>query len=146
MLRSFRLAAALAISVGLGGCGTVQAILSTDFAKLKQVYEIATTATVPEATAQVAVSSFQVIEAASTEYFKFCAGTPESPKCAPGTTANPGPLRLAIKYMRQGRGARDQIKVAAKAGTPILSTAYNLLIGAVNNLGTTPVPSFGASQ
>jgi len=125
------------VAVSLGGC-------AADLAKLEQVYSIATTATVPAETAQIAVSSFEVLEAAATEYFVFCKKQPAASVCDPGTKAAPGPLRLAIKYDRQGRAARDQIKAAGKTGALISSTVYNLLISAVNNLGSTPVSTFGA--
>lgn len=125
----------------LGGCaaGSLQ--------KLETIYSEATTAAVPASTAQIAVSSFEVLEAASTGYFQYCASNRATAACAPGTLANPGPLRLAIKYVRQGRNARDQIKAAGKSGGLISSTVYNLLITAVNNIDTsTPVSTFGAAK
>jgi hypothetical protein len=131
--------AALALSLALAGCtGTL--------AKFEQVYTVATTATVPAPTAQVVVSSFEVLEASSTEYFKYCKTSPKDQICAPGTVASPGPLRLTIKYIRQGRGARDQIKAAGRSGGLITSTVYNLLVTAVTNLNTTPASNFGAPK
>jgi hypothetical protein len=132
----------LLLAFALSGCATFQA----EIAKLQQAYTVATTATVPASTAQIVVSSFEVLEAGSTEYFKYCKQTPADSRCAPGTVTNPGPLRLAIKYIRQGRAARDQIKAAGKTGALISSTAYNLLVTAVNDLATTPVSTFGASK
>lgn len=135
-----RVAAALVLAAfALGGCAGEMAKLQADIAKIKQVYVLATTTTIPETQAQIAVSSFQVLEAAATEYFRYCAKYKTDAKCTPDT------LRTAIKYDRQGRAARDTIKTAAKTGQPILATAYNLLIGAVNVLGTTPVATFGAA-
>lgn len=124
-------------ALALGGC-------AGDLAKFKMVYDVATTSTVPASTAQVAVSSFDLLEAASTEYFRYCLPNKAAPVCAPGTKAQPGQLRLAIKYVRQGRDARNQIKAAGKTGALISSTVYNLLITAVNNLSSTPVSTFGA--
>ncbi len=126
--------------LALGGCATFQA----DVARLHAAYEVATTATVPASTAQVAVASFEVIEAASTQYFVYCKNNLATPACDAGTVTNPGPLRLAIKYVRQGRIARDQIKTAGKSGALISSTVYNLLVSAVTNLTSTPVSTFGA--
>lgn len=123
----------------LGGC-------AGDLAKLQQVYSIATTATVPAESAQVAVSSFEILEAGATAYFKYCHASPADAICAPGTKAQPGPLRIAIKYDRQGRAARDQVKAAGKTGALISSTAYNLLITAISQLNTTPVTTFGAPR
>lgn len=128
-----------ALSLSLGGC-------AADLAKLKEVYSIATTATVPAASAQVAVSAFEVLEQGATEYFVYCHKAPADLVCAPGTKAAPGPLRIAIKYDRQGRAARDQIKAAGKSGALISSTAYNLLITAISNLNSTPVTTFGAPR
>lgn len=130
------------MAVGLGGCATFQ----TDLAKLQQAYTVVTTATVPASTAQVAVSSFEVIEAAATQYFKYCKANLATPACAAGTPTSPGPLRIAIKYDRQGRSARDQIKAAGKSGALISTTAYNLLVDAVTNLTSTPVATFGATK
>lgn len=134
-----RVFALLLLAVTLSGCAALQA----DIAKLQQVYQVVTTATVPASTAQVAVSSFQVVEAAATEYFIYCKKTPAASICDPGTVASPGPLRLAIKYDRQGRAARDQLKAAGKSGALISSTAYNILVQAVTSLAATPVANFG---
>src|SRR5476651_1730375 len=121
-----RIILATTLALSLASCaGTV--------AKFEQVYSVATTATVPAPTAQVVVSSFEVLEASSTEYFKYCKQSRTDQICAPGTVANPGPLRLTIKYIRQGRGARDQIKAAGRTGGLISSTVYNLLVSAVTN-------------
>lgn len=134
---------AIALLTLLPGCATFQA----DIAKFQQAFNVITTATVTPADAQVAVSSFEVLEAAATQYFIFCKGSPTVPACAPGTVANPGPLRLAIKYDRQGRAARDQIKAAGKSGALISTTAYELLTSAISNLtAATPVTNFGASK
>ena len=116
-----------AVALALGGC-------AADLAKLQQVYTVATTATVDPSQAAIAVSSFEVLEAGATEYFKYCKLNPSTAACAPGTKAQPGPLRLAIQYDRQGRAARDQIKSAGKTGQLISQTVYNLLIQAINNL------------
>lgn len=139
-MRHLRLAAALVlIGFTFGGCAAELAKFQVGIAKVKQVFVLATTTTIPETQAQIAVLSFEVLEAAATEYFKFCASYKADPKCTADT------LRTAIKYDRQGRAARDTIKTAAKTGQPILATVYNLLIGAVNVLGTTPVTTFGAA-
>lgn len=139
-MKKILLAAFLAVS--LGGCAS----LTQDIAKLQYVYQVATTATVPAPTAQIAVSSFQVVEAASTEYFVYCKSTPAASACAPGTVDNPGPLRLVIKYVRAGRDARDQIKAAGKSGGLIATTVYNTLVQAITNLSASPVASFGGTK
>ena len=131
------LAALLAVS--LAGC-------AGELAKLQQVYSIATTATVTPEAAQIAVSSFEVLEQGATSYFIYCKKAPADAICAPGTKAAPGPLRIAIKYIRQGRAARDQVKAAGKTGGLISSTIYNLLTSAITNLSTTPVTTFGAPK
>lgn len=130
------------VALTLGGCASLQ----TDFAKLQQIYSVATTATVPAPTAQIAISSFEVLEAAATQYFVYCKKSPAVAACAPGTVSNPGPLRLVIKADRQGRAARDQIKTAGKTGALISSTTYNLLVLAVSNLSASPAATFGAPK
>lgn len=115
------------LSFPLAGC-------AAELAKFQQVYTVATTATVGPSQAAIAVSSFEVLEAGATEYFKYCKINPSTPACSPGTKAVPGPLRLAIKYDRQGRAARDQIKAAGKTGQLISATVYNLLTQAINSL------------
>lgn len=139
-MKKILLAALLAVS--LGGCATINA----DLTKLKQVYSVATTATVPATTAQIAVSSFQVLEAATTEYLVFCKSAPSVSACAPGTVTNPGPLRLVIKYVRAGRAARDQVKAAGKTNGLIATTTYNLLVTAITNLSASPVSKFGGTK
>jgi transcriptional regulator with AAA-type ATPase domain len=133
-------AALMLLSVLLGGCAAELAKFQAGVAKVEQVYVMATTTTIPQTQAQIAVSSFQVLEAAATAYFKFCAQNRADSRCTADT------LRTAIKYDRQGRQARDTIKAAARSGATIAATTYNLLIGAVNNLGTTPVATFGAGK
>ena len=124
----------------LGACATFQA----EVAKLESVLSVVTTATVPASTAQVAVSSFEVLEDAATKYFIYCHQNPAASICAPGTVTDPGPLRIAIKYDRQGRDARDKIKAAGKSGALISTTVYNLLVDAVAKLTSTSVATFGA--
>lgn len=133
---------ALPLMLSLGACATFDA----DLARLQTAYNVVTTATVPATTAQVAVSSFEVVEAASTEYFKYCKNNLTIPACAAGTVDNPGPLRLTIKYVRSGRQARDQIKFAGKNQQLISSTVYNVLVTAVTNLSAGPVSSFGGTK
>ena len=132
-----RIFAIAMLSLSLGGC-------AGELAKLQQVYSIATTATVTPEAAQIAVSSFEVLEQGATSYFIYCKKAPADAICSPGTKAAPGPLRIAIKYIRQGRNARDQVKAAGKTGGLISSTVYNLLTAAITNLNTTPVTTFGA--
>jgi hypothetical protein len=141
-VRKLSTIALIAASIFLSGCASLQA----DFNKLGQAITFVTTATVSPAVAQVSVSSFQVLEAGSTGYFKYCKTTPADAACAPGTVTNPGPLRLAIKYIRQGRSARDQIKLAGRSGALISSTVYHLLTDAITNLSSSPVANFGAAK
>lgn len=135
-------ALALVATLSLGGCATFQA----EIAKIQTVFTEVTTATVPAPTAQAAVSSWEVIEASATQYFIYCKQNPATSVCAPGTVSQPGPLRLAIKYDRQGRNARDQIKAAGKSGALISTTVYNLLVSAVTAITSTPVATFGATK
>jgi len=115
------------LAVSLGGC-------AAELAKFQQVYTVATTATVDPSQAAIAVSSFEVLEAGATEYFKFCKGNPVSAACAPGTKASPGPLRpgYSVRSPRQGRSGSDQN--CRQDRTLISKTVYNLLIQAINNL------------
>lgn len=134
------LVALVAVStIALGGCQS-----SGLFTKLQQVYTDISTTSVPAAQAQIAISSFEVIEAGATQYFKYCFQSPADAACAPGTVTNPGPLRLAIKYDRLGRQYRDQIKAAARSGQPISVALYNFLTSAVAQLTATPAAQFGA--
>ena len=137
-----RILAITLLAAWLGGCAT----FNTDLAKVEAAVTIATTATVPPSTAQIAVSSFQVLEAGATEYFKYCKLNSMVAACAPGTVAAPGPLRVVIKYDRAGRNARDQIKAAGKTGALISSTVYNTLIDAVTQLTASPAASFGVPK
>lgn len=130
------------LAISLGGCASLQ----KDIAKLQQAYQFVTTATVPASKAQIAVSSYEVVEAAATQYFVYCNKSPSDAICASGTVSDPGPLRLAIKYDRQGRAARDQLKAAGKSGALISSTVYNLLVQAVTDLSSTPVTTFGVAK
>lgn len=126
--------------LALGGC-------ATPFGqRVETAWNVITTKTVSAPSAQVAISSFEVLEAAATQYFIYCKKVPADAACAPGTVVNPGPLRIVIKADRAGRAARDEIKTAGKTGALISSTAYDLLVQAVTILSSTPAASFGASK
>lgn len=134
-----KLFAIAVLGLSLAGC-------AAELQKFQSALTVATTATVPASTAQVAVSSFEVLESASTEYLKYCKGSPASTICAPGTVLNPGPLRVVIKYLHQGRSARDQVKAAGKSGALISSTIYTILTEATSNLTASPASTFGAAK
>jgi len=141
-MRKLLTASILIATASLGGCAS----FNTDLAKLKTAFDVVTTATVSAPTAQVAVSSFEVIEAAVTEYLIYCKKSPAVAECSPGTIEKPGPLRLVIKYVRQGRVARDQIKASGKSGALISTTAYNVLMNAVSSLTASPVSTVGVPK
>lgn len=137
-MRKILIALVAVAAVALGGCQSFDV-----FSKLQTVYTDLSSTTVPAEQAQIAISSFQVIEAGATQYFKYCKQSPADAACAPGTVASPGPLRLAIKYDRLGRQYRDQIKAAARSGAPITTVLYNFLTGAIAQLTATPAAQFG---
>lgn len=121
------------LCLGLGGCAS----LSSDIAKLSQVYTVVTTATVPPTTIIITANAFDALKATATNYGKYCIqGKFIDAICSAGNR------RKVVQFVRSGTAARNQLELSITTNTPATATIYNTLVAAVNGLKSTPVATF----
>lgn len=130
--KTFHAVAALLIFAFMGGCATLQG----DIAKLQQVYNVATTATVSPTTVIVTANAFDAIKATAVNYAHYCIqGKFVDPICSPANR------RGVVKFVRSGTAARNQLELSITTNTPAVATLYNVLVAAVNGLQSNPALS-----
>lgn len=119
----------LGVSVLLGACAKDLATLQA----VTGIYKTATETTVPANVVIPTANAFNILKVAATNYGQYCIDhkMPE-PVCSAGNR------RIVIKAVRVGTGARDKMVASIKDGQPALSSIYNLLVGAVNDLQASP--------
>lgn len=120
---------ALLLALALGGCANLQGI-----------YNLATTATVPANEVVIAANAFDALKATATNYGQYCVTQKfPQPVCS---AAN---RRAVIKSVNAGTAARVQLEASINTNQPAIATVYNVLIGAVNALQTSPINSVKGS-
>lgn len=118
----------LVSSLLLAGCANLQAV--------QQVYTAATETTVPANVVIPAANAFNILKVAATNYGRYCiANKMPEPVCSASNR------RIVIKAVRAGTGARKQMVASVEQGKPALSSVYNVLVAAVNDLKGSPVAS-----
>lgn len=125
-----RILALVALSFLLAGC-------AADIAKLRQVYTVATTTTVPADVVRPAANTFDILKGTAVNFARYCVN---SSNTAAGCDVDT--RRRVVKFVNQGTKARVQLRAAVETGQPALSTVYNLLVDAVTGLQATPVATF----
>lgn len=121
------------LSLTVGGC-------ANQLAKIKQVYDVATTTTVPASYVLAAANSFEVASKAVGAYYDFCATARTDKRCAPDI------LRTVRSAEIKGRKTRDQLEAYITTGTDAPATLYNILVTAVNTITTSPASTVGGNQ
>lgn len=116
-----KIAAAGALSLLLVGCGT-----------LGVVQQVAT-ATVPPEVVIPAANTFNILKGGATNYGRYCIQEKMAPAIC--SAAN---RRAVIKAVRVGTGARDRMMVNYENNTPVASSVYNLVVGAIGDLKNSP--------
>jgi hypothetical protein len=117
---------ALALAVSLAGCGTIQ--------NLEGAFTVATTTTVAPTYANVALNTYLGLKATADGYKDYCiANKFPQPQCS---AAN---RRAVIRFVNAGDGAAKVLSANLISGQPLLSTTYNVLVGAINGLKTAPI-------
>jgi len=112
-----------ALALSLGAC-----------AQLKGAYTVATTSTVPAGDVVIAANSFDALKATAINYGRYCIDQKyPKPVCSASNR------RSVIKAVNSGTSARIQLESSINTGQPALSTIYNVLIAAVNNLNASPI-------
>jgi hypothetical protein len=106
-------------------------------AGLQQVYTVATTTMVPASVVRPAANTFDILKGTAANFATWCVSQKfQSPACSVDTR------RKIVKAVRVGTQARVQMESALATNRPVLSTVYNLLVGAVTDLQSTPVATF----
>lgn len=107
--------------LAVGGCST-----------LATVQQVAT-ATVPPEVVMPAANTFNILKGGATNYGRYCI----QEKMAPAI-CNAGSRRAVIKAVRVGTGARDRMMANYESDTPVASSVYNLVVGAIGDLKNSP--------
>jgi len=118
--------AAVGLSLLLAGCGP------QTFGTFQAVKEIAT-ATVPPEVVMPAANTFDILKGAAVNYGRYCI----KEKMAPAM-CNVASRRAVIKAVRVGTGARDRMVANYENDTPVASSVYNLVVGAISDLKNSP--------
>jgi hypothetical protein len=123
----------------LSGCatGNIGATLSSDFAKIRQVYTAATTSTVPADVVRPAAATFDILKGTAANFAVYCVSNHFTP---PGCDV--GTRRKISRAIKSGTKARIQLRASVENGQPAIATIYNLLVGAVTDLQSTPAATF----
>lgn len=120
----------LAVGLFLAGC-------ADDIAKLRAVYTVATTATVPANIVRPAANTFDILKGTAVNFARYCVN---SGNTAAGCDVET--RRRVVKFVNQGTKARVALRASVESGQPALATVYNLLVDAVTGLQATPVATF----
>jgi hypothetical protein len=120
--------AAALVALALAGCANLQAV--------QGVYTTVTETTVPATVVIPTANAFNILKLGATNYGRYCiANKMPEPVCSAGNR------RIVIKAVRAGTGARRQMVASVEQGQPALSSIYNVLVAAVNDLQKSPVAS-----
>jgi hypothetical protein len=123
---SIRIVAVALLGLLVSGC-------AGDLAKLRQ----ATTATVPADVVRPAAASFDILKGTAANFAVYCVGNHFTP---PGCDVDT--RRKISRAIKSGTKARIQLRASVENGQPAISTIYNLLVGAVTDLQSTPAATF----
>lgn len=121
-----KLFAIAVLGLWLGGCATIQ--------NLEGAFQTMTTTTVSPAYVNIAINTYEGLKATATGYATYCIQNKfPQPVCS---AAN---RRAVIRFVKAGDGAVVVLEPSLTAGTPLLSTTYNTLVGAINGLKAAPI-------
>lgn len=130
MFKNIATALVVLTAIAVAGCAQLT--------KLEQVYTLATTTTVPADVVRPAANAFDILKGTAYNFATYCIS-----KNMQATGCDVDTRRKISTFVKQGTNARRAMRAALATNQPVLSTVYNLLIGAVNGLRDTPVSTFG---
>lgn len=114
------------LALSLGGCANLQGI-----------YTLATTTTVSADVVRPAANTFDILKGTAANFASYCIANKFTP-----TGCDVATRRTISTFVKQGTSARVQVRSALATNQPVLSTVYNLLVGAVQGLQATPAATF----
>ncbi len=121
----------------LAGCAPELERFRQEIAVVKQVYTVATTATVPASVVRPAAATFDILKGTAANFAVYCVnGNFTGPGCDVETR------RKIVRFVKQGTKARIALRSAVENGQPAIATVYNLLVDAVTGLQATPAATF----
>lgn len=123
-MKRILLIAALALS--LGACAQIQTLEGT--------FKTLTTTTVEPVYVNIALNTYEGLKATANGYKDYCINNKfPLPQCSAAVR------RSVIRFLAAGDGASAVLATSLNSGQPLLSTTYNVLIGAINGLKTAPI-------
>lgn len=129
-MRMIRIIGAILVAgLSLAGCARFEKTLEI----ASGVYKVATETTVPAEVVIPTANAFNILKAGATNYGRYCIQQQMVPSICSATTR-----RYVIRAVRAGTRARDQMTASVERGEPALSSIYNVLVAAVNDLKVSP--------
>lgn len=120
------LALAVFAAVCLGACAQIQTLEGT--------FKTLTTTTVEPVYVNIALNTYEGLKATANGYKDYCINNKfPLPQCS---AAN---RRAVIRFVNSGDGAASVLATNLNSGQTLLSTTYNVLVGAINGLKTAPI-------
>jgi hypothetical protein len=132
-----RIIALVGLALALSGCAAEMEKFRQEIAVVKQVYAVATTATVPASVVRPAAATFDILKGTAANFAVYCV----SNKFAP-IGCDVDARRKIVLFVKQGTKARIALRSSVENGQPATATIYNLLVGAVTGLQATPAATF----
>ncbi len=127
IIRLFAIGLAAVLLVGCAG----------ELEKLRQVYTVATTTTVPASVVRPAANTFDILKGTAVNFARYCIASNFTPVGCDVDTR-----RKISTFIKQGTKARIALRASVETGQPALATVYNLLVNAVTGLQATPAATF----
>jgi hypothetical protein len=127
---SIRIVAVALLGLLVSGC-------AGDLAKLRQVYTAATTSTVPADVVRPAAATFDILKGTAANFAVYCVSNHFTP---PGCDVERG-ARFRERSRAAPRPVSSFVLRSRMASRPS-ATIYNLLVGAVTDLQSTPAATF----
>jgi hypothetical protein len=132
-----RIIALVGLALALSGCAAEIEKFRQEIAVVKQVYTVATTATVPAKVVRPAAATFDILKGTAKNFAVYCINGNFAPAGCDVDTR-----RRISKFVKQGTRARIALRASVENGQPATATIYNLLVDAVTGLQRTPAATF----
>lgn len=120
---------ALTLTLTVAGCAGLQQKLEI----ATGVYKTVTETTVPASAVIPTANAFNILKAGATNYGRYCIQQDMVPSICSASNR-----RIVVKAVRAGTKARKQLVASIEQNQPALSSVYNVLVAAVQDLQKSP--------
>jgi hypothetical protein len=132
-MRRLLVAAIALVTLAVAGCSTIQ--------NIEGAFNVVTTSTVSPGYANVAINTYYALKETAVNYGQYCIAQKfPQPVCSASNR------RAVIRFVKAGDGAVSALQPALSSGQPLLSTAYNSLVGAINGLKASPIATVNSGN